>query len=65
VYCDNTTAGRRENGRLQRYVQWQGMSIVETRRPDKATRRGRGTVARCYKLTATVVTFDRSRDGDD
>jgi len=39
VYCDNTTLEVSEKGVFQLYVQWQGMSIVETWRADKATRR--------------------------
>jgi hypothetical protein len=36
------------------YVQWQGMSLVETRREDKATRNAGDSVANCQERTAAV-----------
>jgi len=36
------------------YVQWQGMSIVETLRADRATRNAGDSVAKCQERTATV-----------
>jgi hypothetical protein len=39
------------------YVHWQGMSIVETRRADKATRNAGDSVAKCQERTAAVCDF--------
>jgi hypothetical protein len=36
------------------YVQWQGLSIIETRRANKQTGNGGDSVAECEERTATV-----------
>jgi len=37
VYCDNTILRHGEKGRLQMYVNWQGMLAIEMQQAEKAT----------------------------
>jgi hypothetical protein len=53
-YCENTTVGRSEKGRLQMCEQWQGMSVVQTRRADKENRNAGDRVVKYQARTATV-----------
>jgi hypothetical protein len=46
AYCNNNAAGSSVKGCGAICVEWQGMSIVETRRADKETRNAGDSVAK-------------------
>jgi len=48
--------GGREKGGLQTYVQWQGTSVLETQRVDKATRNAGDSVANVKNEQLLFVT---------